>query len=93
MPSTRGWLVLALGLMASCGGVATSSDGEPRAAADAAPTGDETGCAGAPAEDPGCDGAGGERPLAAYARLHTACNLSVAVNRRGAPVSIDCHIK
>jgi general secretion pathway protein C len=34
-----------------------------------------------------------EKALEAYARLRTASNLNVKVNRRGAPVSIDFHIK
>jgi general secretion pathway protein C len=34
-----------------------------------------------------------EKALEAYARLRTASNLNVKVNRRGAPVSIDLHIK
>jgi general secretion pathway protein C len=34
-----------------------------------------------------------EKALEAYARLRTAPNLNVKVNRRGAPVSIDLHIK
>jgi general secretion pathway protein C len=34
-----------------------------------------------------------EKALEAYARLRTAPNLNVKVNRRGQPVSIDLHIK
>jgi general secretion pathway protein C len=34
-----------------------------------------------------------EKALEAYARLRTAQNLNVKVNRRGSPVSIDFHIK
>jgi len=34
-----------------------------------------------------------EKALEAYARLRTASSLNVKVNRRGAPVSIDLHIK
>ena len=34
-----------------------------------------------------------EKALEAYARLRTASSLNVKVNRRGAPVSIDFHIK
>jgi general secretion pathway protein C len=34
-----------------------------------------------------------EKALEAYARLRTASALNVKVNRRGAPVSIDLHIK
>ncbi len=34
-----------------------------------------------------------EKALEAYARLRTASNLSVKVTRRGAPVTIDFHIK
>src|SRR5690606_30065984 len=34
-----------------------------------------------------------ERALEAYARLRTANNLNVKVNRRGSPVSIDYRIK
>ena len=34
-----------------------------------------------------------EKALEAYARLRTASGLNVKVNRRGAPVSIDFHIK
>jgi general secretion pathway protein C len=34
-----------------------------------------------------------EKALEAYARLRTASSLNVKVNRRGAPVSIDYHIK
>lgn len=34
-----------------------------------------------------------EKALEAYARLRTATNLNVKVNRRGAPVSIDYHFK
>jgi general secretion pathway protein C len=34
-----------------------------------------------------------EKALEAYARLRTAQNLNVKVNRRGAPVSIDYRIK
>jgi len=34
-----------------------------------------------------------EKALEAYARLRTATNLNVKVSRRGAPVSIDYHIK
>lgn len=34
-----------------------------------------------------------EKALEAYARLRTASNLNVKVNRRGSPVSIDYHIK
>jgi general secretion pathway protein C len=34
-----------------------------------------------------------EKALEAYARLRTASNLNVKVNRRGSPVSIDFHIK
>jgi hypothetical protein len=59
-------------------------------AADADAEADE--CGGA-APDGGCNGVGGELALEAYARLHTACNLTVRVNRRGKPVCIDHHIR
>jgi hypothetical protein len=53
---------------------------------------DDMECAGA-AGDGGCDGGGGgEQPLEPYARLRTACNLNVRVNRRGTPVCISLHI-
>jgi general secretion pathway protein C len=34
-----------------------------------------------------------EKALEAYARLRTASNLNIKVNRRGAPLSIDYRIK
>ncbi len=34
-----------------------------------------------------------EKALEAYARLRTASNLNVKVNRRGSPMDIDFHIK
>jgi general secretion pathway protein C len=34
-----------------------------------------------------------EKALEAYARLRTASNLNVKINRRGQPMSIDFHIK
>jgi len=34
-----------------------------------------------------------EKALEAYARLRTASQLNVKVNRRGSPVSVDYHIK
>jgi hypothetical protein len=45
--------------------------------------------------DDTCAGAGGarERPLEPYARLRTACHGSATINRGGAPVPIDPHIK
>jgi hypothetical protein len=54
--------------------------------------GDANECSGgAPAG--GCNGAGGEHALEAYARLRPACNRSVRVNRRGEVVCIDLHIQ
>jgi general secretion pathway protein C len=41
----------------------------------------------------GFDMASPEKALEAYARLRTASNLNVKVNRRGKPVSIDYNIK
>jgi len=89
------WASLLLELL-GCGGRATSDPSE--APALPAGTGGAIGadatintCGGA--ADGGCAGEGGEHPLEPYARLRPACGLSVHVNRRGAPVSIDCHIQ
>jgi len=89
------WALLLLALM-SCGGRATSDPAQTPALP--AGTGGATGadatintCGGV--ADGGCAGEGGERPLEPYARLRPACSLSVQINRRGTPVSIDCHIQ
>ena len=82
-------------LLIACGGRATA-DSSRAAMSDAAANG---GAQAAPDECfggaawAGCGGEAGERSLEEYAPLHTACRLSVRVNRRGAPVSIDCHIR
>jgi hypothetical protein len=84
-----GGLLTAL-LVLNCGGrstLATDSDASVGGAGS-----DANECNGG-APDGGCNGAGGERALEAYARLRTACNLNVKVNRRGAPVCIDYHLK
>ena len=88
-----GALLAALVLL-NCGRSATS---DSPGAADSEPSvggagGDAGECVGG-ASDGGCNGSGGEAALEAYARLHTACNLNVRVNRRGAPVCIDLHIR
>ena len=49
-------------------------------------------CSSGGSADGGCN-QGGDSQLEAYARLRTACSLNVKVNRRGSPVSIDCHIR
>jgi hypothetical protein len=82
-------------LLVNCGGRDVSNPpgavgGATAADGGTASTADE--CSGG-APDGGCGGEVGERPLEVYARLRTACNLRVGINRRGAPISIDCHIK
>ncbi|MES1186612.1 MAG: hypothetical protein ABUL60_22555 [Myxococcales bacterium] len=85
--------VLSVVLLLSCGGTTTDS---PAPAPSEVPVGGASGdaseCSGG-APDGGCDGRGGEAALEAYARLRTACSLTVRVNRRGAPVCIDYHLK
>ena len=77
----------------NCGGSSTSnSSGATEGGASVGASSDGMECAGA-APDGGCGGAGGEAVLEPYARLRTACSLSVRVNRRGAPVCIDSHIQ
>lgn len=81
-------------LMLNCGG-ATTADSPGAADSDAAVGGvggDAIECSGG-APDGGCNGVGGEHALEAYARLRTACSLTVRVNRRGEPVCIDYHLK
>ena len=78
-------------LLWSCGGSTTDS---PSPDADAPIGGASPGvteCGGA-APEGGCNTAG-QPALEPYARLHTACKLSVRINRRGAPVCIDTHIR
>jgi len=85
--------VLLVVLLLSCGGTTTDSPGP---AAGEAPVGGAGGeaseCSGG-AADGGCNGRGGEAALEAYARLHTACSLTLRVNRRGKPVCIDYHLE
>ena len=83
-------LVTAFALL-NCGGASTSNspDVTDGGASVGGASSDGMECAGAAAEG----GCGGESALEPYARLHTACKLTVRVNRRGAPVCIDSHIQ
>jgi hypothetical protein len=85
--------LLTLLLSLNCAGSTTDS---PGGADSDAPVGgastDGMECVGA-APAGGCDGVAGDSALEAYARLHTACDLSVRVNRRGAVVCVDEHIR
>lgn len=99
--STGGvWIfgVAALVLL-QCGGQAVSTEPAP-SATDASGSGPIGGgsatadtCAGGASEDGGCNQGGDDSGLEPYARLRTACSLNASVNRRGRPVSIDCHIR
>lgn len=80
-------------LLLNCGRTAADSPGATDSDVSVGGAGsDANDCSGG-APDGGCNGAGGERALEAYARLRTACNLNVKVNRRGASVCIDYHLK
>lgn len=84
-----GCLVAAL-LLINCG--RSSAGDSPNEASQGGAAGEATECVGG-APTGGCNGAAGEPALAAYARLHAACNLNVRVNRRGKPVCVDEHIQ
>ena len=91
-----GGVLAASFLLLSCGRVA-SADADTPAVADSdasvgGAAGDANECSGG-APEGGCNGVGGEGALEAYARLRTACSLTVRVNRRGDPVCIDYHLK
>jgi len=93
-PRLVGGGLLAACLVLNCGG-ATAADSPGAADSDTSVGGvggDAIECNGG-APDGGCNGAGGERALEAYARLRTACSLTVRVNRRGEAVCIDYHLK
>lgn len=77
-------------VLLNCGGSSTANPpGETDGGASVGgASSDGMECAGGAAEG----GCGGDA-LEPYARLHTACNLNVRVNRRGAPVCIDLHIQ
>lgn len=85
-----GGSLLAALLLLNCGrsSTADSLDAASRGGAG----GDANECAGG-ATNGGCNAAGGEPALEAYARVHTACNLNVRINRRGKVICVDLHIK
>jgi hypothetical protein len=89
-----GALALALAFV-RCGGEALTDraapDGGPLSTAGTGGDPNASGCDDADAPEAGCGGEGGA--LAMDARLRTACNLNVNVNRGGQPVSICFHIK
>jgi hypothetical protein len=90
-----GLSIVVLLLLTDCGGRATA-DSASAAAGTAAANGGAANAAGeclGGAADEGCGGEAGSRPLEEYARLRTACSLAVKVNRRGACVSVDTHIR
>lgn len=84
-----GSLLVAL-LLLNCG--RSSAADSPNAASHGGAGSDATECAGG-ATNGGCNAAGGEPALEAYARIHTACNLNVRINRRGKVICVDLHIK
>ena len=85
-----GGCLVAAFLLFNCG--RSSASDSPDLASQGGAAGEATECAGG-APEGGCNAAGGEPALAAYARLRPACSLNVLINRRGKPVCIDEHIK
>ncbi|MEO8903164.1 MAG: hypothetical protein ABI488_13665 [Polyangiaceae bacterium] len=90
-------LMLAVGLtFVSCGGKSATDglapDGGEGGATGTGGSPSADACDDAGAADAGCGGEGGDHPLEPYARLRTACNTTVTVNRRGPPVRICDHI-
>jgi hypothetical protein len=87
-----GALSLAALLLLACGGRAAGDSAAEAAGSGGVANANNQECLGGESQDFACAGAAGERSLEAYARLHAACRLDVTVNRRGAPVTIDCRI-
>jgi hypothetical protein len=83
-------------LVGGCGGLAATSEGGTDAVGGGShqpsmvATDD---CGGAPPDDTGCAGAGGERPLEEYAGLRAACGLNTHVTRSAAQVPLCFKIK
>jgi hypothetical protein len=82
---------MAVLLLLDCGGRFAADEAPfPESATSGGSAGGHRPCAvsGAPADS--CGGAGGDDDeLEHYARLRTACDLSIKVNRRGAAVQVD----
>jgi len=89
-----GGALLAVFALLNCGRSTTADlPGATASEASVGGAGGDAGECGGAAPEGGCTGVGGEPALEAYARLHTACSLTLRVNRRGSPVCIDSHIR
>ena len=93
-------LGLSVGLAClQCGGRAVTDlplpDGGEVSAAGTGGTANDEACDDAGASEAGCGGETGDGSITTYARLRTACNVTVNVNvnRRGQPVAICFHIR